>query len=401
MWGTLGLTFNPEYVSSEDMNSWGALWLDKYHNQSTIKDSIRDSYFIGVARVWEDVLMGLKEQLDAGNISIEEYNDQLKIIFNDTSEETVNNVEKVLKELKDNIWGFEVDSGKNDIASGKITINFAWSGDAVYAMDEAEKQGVELYYTVPEEGSNVWFDGWCVPKNAKNVELAVEFMNFLSRPEIVVRNMSYIGYTSGVGGQEVFDNAIDWYGACTLEESELAYEDYMLLPKEEKDYYAVTNDYKVYEYIYIDTETIKEQDGNLYVNVLGVNEDGFLYNYDLEIYAIDLSYFFGEGDWVIYVDTLGRQFSAQYPTKDVIDRCVVMNCYNEEANIRVTQMWERVKGFTFSNTVLIIIGCLVIACIIFGVLVKYREKLNIKITIKPRPNKNRQKYKVEKIEKIN
>lgn len=115
-----------------------------------------------------------------------------------------------LNTLKNNIFGFEVDSGKNDMVTGKISINFAWSGDAVYAMDEAEPteedpNGLELCYSVPEEGSNVWFDGWCIPRHAEQKDLAVEFINFLSMPENAIANMEYIGYTSAIAGEDVLE----------------------------------------------------------------------------------------------------------------------------------------------------------------------------------------------------
>lgn len=405
MWGTLGLTYNPEFVEDEDMESWASLWEDKYNNVSTIKDSIRDSYFMGVAFANKEKLDLLASEFKQGVISLDDYQAELSKIFNDTSEENVKKVEECLKDLKGNIYGFEVDSGKNDIASGKITINFAWSGDAVYAMDEAETQGVELYYTVPDEGSNVWFDGWCVPKNSQNVELAVKFIEFLSNPEIVVRNMSYIGYTSGIGGEAVFDNAIDWYGVCTLVESEISEDEYNALTEEDLEYYEMTADGKIYEYVYAE-----EIDGL----IAGNDQDGYsanityfdeeteeIYQEETEVFKADLSYFFGEGDWAIFTDTIGRGFTAQYPTEDIISRCVVMNCYDEEANGRVTLMWERVKGFTFPSYLLIIFACLLVLLIVFVVLYKNKEKLFKNKQIKSKENRYRQKYKVVKIEKLN
>ena len=49
------------------------------------------------------------------------------------------------------------------MTKGKAWLNFTWSGDAVWAMDEAEAVGVELDYEVPREGSNIWYDGWAIP----------------------------------------------------------------------------------------------------------------------------------------------------------------------------------------------------------------------------------------------
>ncbi len=405
MWGTLGLTYNPENVLHEDMQSWASLWQPEYKNQSTIKDSIRDSYFMGIAYTKKAELDALASDYALGNISREKYQTELSKIFNDTSIETVNEVGSMLKNLKSNIYGFEVDSGKNDIASGKININFAWSGDAVYAMDEAETQGVELYYSVPDEGSNVWFDGWCVPESAKNVDLAIEFIEFMSRPDVVVRNMNYIGYTSGVGGEEVFnDICIDWYGACTLVETALTEDQ---IPEDETDYYEVDKNGKVYEYVYVaDTDTLgasiitgNDSDG-YFANVSYINENGELETEQTEVYKVDLGYFFGEGEWIVYTDTLGRQFTAQYPTEDIISRCVVMNCYDEEANERVVLMWESVKGYTFSDLALILLSVGVILLIVGVVLFKFRKKIFGAKDISKKENARRKKYKVVNIKEI-
>lgn len=405
MWGTLGLTYNPENVSHEDMKSWSSLWMQEYKNQSTIKDSIRDSYFMGIAYTKKSELDMLAIDYANGNITLTEYQNALSLIFNDTSEQTVNLVGEDLKNLKSNIYGFEVDSGKNDIASGKININFAWSGDAVYAMDEAETQGVELYYSVPEEGSNVWFDGWCVPKSAKNVDLAIEFIEFLSRPDIVVRNMNYIGYTSGVGGEEVFtDVCIDWYGACTLEQSTLTLQEYEELSEEDAEYYEVDVNDVIYEYVYVDdiTNFVKGDDVNGYFAEIAYldEETGLVIQEETEIFKVDLSYFFGDGEWIVYTDTIGRQFSAQYPTEDIIARCVVMNCYDEEANGRVTLMWENVKGFTFSTLTLILLTVLILLLIAFVIVFKYRKKIFKPKNLEKTENPRRKKYKVIKIEEI-
>ena len=378
-WGTVGLIYNMNAkggeITAEDFDSWSNLWT-KFTKRLTIKDSIRDSYFMGIAYANKETLDSLATDYENGLIELSEYQTAIRAIFNDTSEENVKKVEEGLKALKGNIYGFEVDSGKNDIASGKITINFAWSGDAVYAMDEAEGQGVELYYTVPDEGSNVWFDGWCVPASSNNVDLAVKFIEFLSDPEIVVRNMEYIGYTSGMGGQAVFDNAIDWYGVCTLEESELTKEEYLELSEDDMEYYELCADGTVYEYVYAEDLVYGNDEDGYFADIVYFDEETeSVYTEETEIYKVDLGYFFGDGEWIVYTDTIGRQFTAQYPTKDIIDRCVVMNCYDEEANARVTLMWERVKGFTFANWVIILLTVLIVLSIAFVVCFKYKEKL--------------------------
>lgn len=197
MWGTMGFLYNMDKTSAEELKHWNAIWGEKFKGKVTIKDSIRDSYIMTLGALYQDELLALDK-------NAADYSEKLFTIFNRTDDETVSEVEKLLKDLKKNLYGFEVDSGKNDIITGKIDVNFAWSGDAVYTIDEGEELGKNFGYVVPEEGSNVWFDGWVMPKNADE-ENAVKFLNFISAPESAMRNMDYIGYVSCIAGDEVFE----------------------------------------------------------------------------------------------------------------------------------------------------------------------------------------------------
>jgi spermidine/putrescine transport system substrate-binding protein len=85
----------------------------------------------------------------------------------------------------------------------------SWSGDAQWAIDEAAEVGVELEYQVPSSGSIAWFDGWVIPKYAKNVKAASYFINFMCMPENAIRNMDYIGYVSAIGGEKVLESMCD------------------------------------------------------------------------------------------------------------------------------------------------------------------------------------------------
>jgi spermidine/putrescine transport system substrate-binding protein len=67
-----------------------------------------------------------------------------------------------------------------------------WSGEAMYAISEND----DLAYVIPKEGTNLWFDVMAIPKGAKNLEGALQFMDFLNRPEIALRNAEYIGYAT-------------------------------------------------------------------------------------------------------------------------------------------------------------------------------------------------------------
>lgn len=193
-WGTLGILYNTEYVSEAEIREagWGILWnktqIEGLNGKILMKDSVRDAYVAAV--------MYLKEQ---GRLP-EGYADKpAQELINDTSNAMLDAVGTVLGEQKTAgvLKGYEVDLGKDDMVAGTALVNLAWSGDALYAIDEAP-DGVELAYYAPDIGGNLWFDGWVMPKNAQNERAALMFMDYMCRPESAMRNMLEVGYTSAV-----------------------------------------------------------------------------------------------------------------------------------------------------------------------------------------------------------
>lgn len=322
MWGTMGFVYNPQYVTEEEASTWEVVLNEKFKNKTTIKDSIRDTYFLGLAlaniddlREKSQLFASLQKDSEEYAERLEEYSNYLSTTFNATDEETVDKVEDLLKQAKSNAYALEVDSGKDDMITGKVLLNFAWSGDAVYAMDQAEEPDdskVYLNYAVPKEGSNIWFDGWVMPKGA-NEDLATAFLNYISMPENACINMDYIGYTSAIGGEEVFER-------------------------------IKNSDYCVQE----------DEDGNLPEDVT----------------PIDLTYFFGEingEDAIVYIDSesKGRQLECQYPPEEITQRCTMMQFFDEEANDRINSMWVRVKADDILIHVIVIASSLVLILLIF------------------------------------
>lgn len=284
-WGTMGFTYDPDYFSEAEISTWEALWSkdSKFQKQLSLKDSMRDSYVTAIFHVYKDQIAALDE-------NDPDYNKNLTAIFNRHDAETLKLVEEALKEAsKTTVNTFEVDEGKNEIVKGTYHANLAWSGDAIYAMDSAEESGKRLNYALPVEGSNVWFDGWCMPKGAQ-VDIAEEFVNFISSPEIAALNMDYVGYTSPIVGDEMWELVNDWYAAD-------------------------------------DDET--------------------------DTYEVDLTFFFGqvkddEGNLVnatieIPTSERGRQFDAQYPTEEVLKKCCMMEDFGADTE-KVQEMWLRVKS---------------------------------------------------------
>ena len=333
MWGTTGIVYNPEEVETSDVSSWNILLNEDYKRQITIKDNVRDAYFATLG-----IING--EEL-TGGIS----DDKRSNLLNDTSFETIGKAEDVLKNIKENVYSFETDAGKADMVTGKVVANYQWSGDAVYIMDEAEAEDTELWYSVPDECTNLWFDGWIKLKNGvewdERREIAAEaFVNFLSRPENAVRNMYYIGYTSAIAGDTVFEY-MDWnYGADGDAEQTLDY---------------------------------------------------------------DLSYFFGDGAYVTAdaaefevgesgAINRGRQMFTQYPPENVIARSVVMLDFGEKLS-DINRMWINVRCLDLKDFSPVAVGvtCGLAAFAAIGIcLYVFRYRL----FIKSRPKKG-----FEKVEK--
>lgn len=195
MWGTAGILYNKNFITKDEVTSWECLWNPKNKGKILMKDSYRDAY--GTAIIYAHA-----QELADGTLSVEQ-------LMNDNSSEAIALAESYLKKMKPNIAGWEADFGKEMMTKNKAWLNLTWSGDAVWAMDEAEAVGVELDYEVPREGSNIWYDGWAIPKYARNVKAASYFMDYICRPDIALRNMDAIGYVSAVATPEILEAKID------------------------------------------------------------------------------------------------------------------------------------------------------------------------------------------------
>ena len=191
MWGTTGFLYNKKYVTEEEVDSWSALWAPKFKGKLFVKDAFRDVYS-------PLLIYANQERIKRGEVTMDE-------LMHDSSDESIATVEALLKKTKPNVAGWEADFGKEMMTKEKAILNLTWSGDAVWAIEEAAEVDVELDYTVPQEGSIVWFDGWVIPKYAKNVKAASYFINFMCKSENAIRNMEEIGYVSVIGTPEVME----------------------------------------------------------------------------------------------------------------------------------------------------------------------------------------------------
>lgn len=195
MWGTTGLIYNAKYVTDEEAASWNSIRNPKFAGKIFMKDAPRD--------VYGPVLIYLRQkELQEGTVTLDD-------LMHDSSDQSIADVEEFMMEARELFAGWEADFGKDQLVQERAHLSLNWSGDAIWAIEEAAEIGVDLRYIVPEEGSTVWFDGWVIPKYAKNVKAATWFINFMCRPDIAIRNMDETGYVSANGDISVLESQID------------------------------------------------------------------------------------------------------------------------------------------------------------------------------------------------
>lgn len=195
MWGTTGIIYNPKFVTRDEASTWDVIRNPKFAGKILIKDAPRD--------VYAPVLIYLKQnELKSGKVTLQD-------LMRDSSDESLQMVQDYLMQCKPGVYGWEADLGKEQMTKNRAYVSLNWSGDAVWAIEEAAAVNVELDYVVPEEGSTVWFDGWVIPKYAKNIKAATYFINFMCRPDIAIRNMEETGYVASNGSREVLESQID------------------------------------------------------------------------------------------------------------------------------------------------------------------------------------------------
>ena len=199
MWGTLGIMYNTSMIT-EEITSWDTLWDPAYTNQIFMYDSMRDAFAAS--------LMRLGYSLNTTNIN------ELKA------------AQDALIAQLPIVQAYITDAIKDKMIGNEGSLALTYSGDVLACLPD----NPDLAYCIPEEGSNLWFDGMVIPKDAKNKENAEKFINFMCRPEIAAMNSEYIGYTTTnrdaleFMDEEITSHPAFWPDDATLDRCEMFYD---------------------------------------------------------------------------------------------------------------------------------------------------------------------------------
>ena len=107
-------------------------------------------------------------------------------------------VEKLLKSVRPYITYFSSTKLLLDLPNEEVCIAMGWSGDYSVANQRARDAGlkINLQYIVPKEGSEMWFDNIYIPSDARHIDNAYLFLNYMLRPEVIAATSDYIGYAN-------------------------------------------------------------------------------------------------------------------------------------------------------------------------------------------------------------
>ena len=184
-YGMVGIIYNSEMVDEEDIGSWDLLWNEKYKGQILQFNNPRDAFGTAIYWAGEDV--------------------------NSTDPQVWHDAVEKLKMQKPLVQSYVMDEIFNKMKNGSAAVAPYYAGDYLTMYDDNDS--LSFYY--PKEGTNVFVDAMCVPKCAKNQELAEIYINFMLSEEIAIANAEYIGYSSPNllvrENEEYVEYMVDWH----------------------------------------------------------------------------------------------------------------------------------------------------------------------------------------------
>jgi putrescine transport system substrate-binding protein len=181
MWGTNGFTYNVKMI------------------QERMPDAPVDS----LAMIFDPAITA--KFADCGITFLDSPEDVLPLALaymgkdpTSQKEEDIIAAADMVMQVRPFIRQFDSQQYLNSLPNGENCISMSWSGDYATASARAAEAGVdiELAYTIPEEGTNIWFDGMLIPADAPHPENAHLFLDYMMRPEVIAAATNYTYYAN-------------------------------------------------------------------------------------------------------------------------------------------------------------------------------------------------------------
>jgi putrescine transport system substrate-binding protein len=195
MWGTTGIGYNVAKARAAlgpdgKIDSWDIVF--KPENLSKFKDC-------GV------------HMLDSSDDILAAALYYLGLDPNTTKEADLQKAADLMMTIRPYVRKFHSSEYVNALASGEICLVVGFSGDIKQSQKRAAeaKNGVDIAYVIPKEGAQLWFDNLAIPRDARNVDAALAFINYLQKPEVAAKSSNFISYANGnLASQKFIDKAI-------------------------------------------------------------------------------------------------------------------------------------------------------------------------------------------------
>lgn len=179
LWGTTGMAVNADAIDPAQVTSWADLWKPEFQGRIMMMNDVREVFHVGLRVLGYSANTKNPEEIEAA------YNK--------------------LAELMPGVRTFNSDAPRMPYLEGETDIGMIWNGEAVMALEDMPS----LTYVYPREGAVVWFDSFVIPKNAKNVEAAHKFIDFMLRPQVAALISTEIGYaTPNLPARELLDEEV-------------------------------------------------------------------------------------------------------------------------------------------------------------------------------------------------
>lgn len=163
--GMVGLIYNTTMVEGTP-DSWEIMWDEKYAGDILTFNNPRDAFAIAQFLLGMDV--------------------------NTTDEADWRAAADKLIEQNSVLQGRVMDAVFNKMEGGNAAMAPYYAGDFL----SMQENNPDLAFVYPKEGTNIFVDSICVPKNCRNYEAAMLYINFLLEPEVALANAEYICYAS-------------------------------------------------------------------------------------------------------------------------------------------------------------------------------------------------------------
>jgi putrescine transport system substrate-binding protein len=188
MWGTVGLGINKDKVRSilpnAPLNSMALLLDPKYASELSK---------CGLSMIDEpvDVFPAIVSYL-GGN-------------FNSVGITDLEAVDDALQRVKPYVKAVSLDSYIDDLTVGKSCVAFGYSGDILFSREPAAEKGAgTIVYSVPKEGSGIWFDLFVIPGASQNKNEAYQLIDYFLKPEVAGASTNYLQYANSVWASAPF-----------------------------------------------------------------------------------------------------------------------------------------------------------------------------------------------------